>query len=111
MKFLTILIIALFSSLSFADMVTTNAHIEYREIKDKKQIYRFLFQKHDILLNPDCHRRVFEGRGAKVYVAMGCKIVKLELDKSPAKETMVQVKSTYNCDGEFYPFTSHCELR
>ena len=104
MKFLIIL----FSLSAFG---AANSHIEYREILDKHQVFKFLFQKHKNLLNPDCHRRVFEARASKVYVAMGCKIIKLELDKSPAKETMVQVKATYDCGGEEYPFTAHCELK
>lgn len=90
---------------------TNNDIIEYTDITNKKSIFKFLFVKHPILLNQDCHRRVFEGRAAKVYVAMGCKITRLELDKSQAKETMAAVRATYDCDGELYPYTAHCELK
>jgi hypothetical protein len=108
LKFLKITFLSLFVSTAFA---TSNDIIEYTDITNKKAIFKFLFVKHPILLNQDCHRRVFEGRAAKVYVAMGCKITRLELDKSQASETMAAVKATYNCDGELYPYTAHCELK
>lgn len=108
MKYLKIALIAI---LAFNSNATSNDIIEYTDITNKKSIFKFLFVKHPILLNQDCHRRVFEGRAAKVYVAMGCKITRLELDKSQAKETMAAIKATYNCDGDLYPYTAHCELK
>lgn len=88
-----------------------SSQIDYLELSDKHAVFKYLFQKHYELLNPDCHRNVFEGRGAKVYVAMGCQIEKLEIQKSQLKETMMQYKATYRCDDENYPFTAHCELK
>ncbi len=88
-----------------------NDIIEYREINDKTDVFYFLFAKHSILLNPDCHRRVFEGRAAKVYVAMGCSIQKLVLDKSDREESMAAVHATYKCQEKMIQYTAHCELK
>jgi len=96
---------------SISSLATSNSIIDYTDISNKKAVFKFLFVKHPILLNQDCHRRVFEGRAAKVYVAMGCKITRVELDKSQASETMAAIKATYDCDGELYPYTAHCELK
>lgn len=90
---------------------TAFANVEYRDISDKMEVFKFLFKKQHELVNPNCHRKTFDARASKVYVAMGCKIVRIELDKSSQSETMIQVKATYDCGGEQYPFTAHCELK
>lgn len=107
-KFFIVSLVSIFSISVFA---TSNDVIEYTDITNKKAIYKFLFVKHPILLNQDCHRRVFEGRAAKVYVAMGCKITRLELDKSEASPTMAAIRATYQCEEEIFKYTAHCELK
>ena len=89
---------------------TDNSNVQYRELTDKNEIYRFLFLKQFDLKNPDCHRQVHESRSPKTMIAMGCQLFKLEIDKSTAGQDKIQFKGHYKCGENEFPFTAHCFL-
>jgi hypothetical protein len=90
---------------------TDNTEVEYRDLIDKNEIYTFLFKKQFSLKNPNCHRQVHESRSPKTMIAMGCKLYRLEIDKSTVGSDKIQFKGHYQCGENHFPFTAHCYLK
>jgi hypothetical protein len=75
------------------------------------EIFYYLFEKHFELVNPNCHRKVFEGRSSSTMIAMGCKLYELEVGPLVEGAERRWYKGMYSCDSGNFPFTAKCMLK
>lgn len=80
-------------------------------LSDKDEVYKALFLERNELEDKDCHRNVHESRSPRTMIAMGCKLVNLEIGPLDTSKSKRYFKATYECDSGNYPFTAFCFIK